>query len=100
MSTGTDYAAFGLLYHGWARALSLLMALALTAVVLVLPQWVAKDSAALNHSQLSLSMLGISAGFIHGVGYVPVSRLWRWLFSPYLGWPVMLYSALAWLPVS
>lgn len=36
----------------------------------------------------------MSAGFVHGVGFVPKRRAWRWLFS---GWAVLLALALAML---
>jgi predicted membrane protein len=34
-------------------------------------------------------MLGVSAGFVHGVGFVPESKLWRFLFGPWLAWALM-----------
>jgi predicted membrane protein len=34
-------------------------------------------------------MWGISSGFIHGVGFYPHRRLWRTLFHPLGGWPLM-----------
>lgn len=33
-----------------------------------------------------LVMWGVSCAFIHGVGFTPRLRLWRTLFSPWLGW--------------
>ena len=43
-----------------------------------------------NHSMLMLVMVGISGGFIHGVGFIPRFWLWKWLFSPYIAWPLMI----------
>jgi predicted membrane protein len=34
-------------------------------------------------------MLGICAGFVHGVGFVPEHKLWRIAFGPWLAWPLM-----------
>ena len=35
---------------------------------------------------LVLVMLGISGGFVHGVGFDPYSRLWRTIFHPLGCW--------------
>ena len=96
MTEPVDYRAYGPLYAGWARLLSLLLALGLSAALLLMPHLVAADSRELQHGPLSLALLGISAGFIHGVGYVPLLKIWRWLFSPYLAWPVMAWCGWWW----
>jgi len=36
-----------------------------------------------DHALASALFWAMSAGFVHGVGFVPRWRLWRWLFS---GW--------------
>ena len=97
MTNPVDYRAYGPLYAGWARSFSFLMAIALSALLLVMPSVVANDLRELDHGPLSLALIGISAGFIHGVGYVPLTTVWRWLFSPYLGWPIMLWCGWWWL---
>jgi predicted membrane protein len=75
----------GPLYSGAARLFSLLLAAGLSGTILVLPTLVAG-----GHGQLSLLMWGIAAGFVHGVGYVPVYRVWRWLLGPLVAWLLML----------
>ena len=37
-----------------------------------------------------LVMLGVSGGFVHGVGFDPRGRLWALLFGPAVAWPLML----------
>ena len=96
MAAPIDYRAFGPLYSGWARGLSLLTALLLSTALLVLPRLVAVESRDINHGLLSLVMLGICAGFIHGVGFVPEMRVWRILFGPWLAWPLMLVAVFWW----
>ena len=96
MTAPVNYKDYGPLYAGWARALSFLMAMVLSGLLLVMPSVVASDTRDLDHGPLSLALIGISAGFIHGVGYVPVMTVWRWLFSHYVGWPVMLWCAWWW----
>lgn len=91
-----DYKALGWLYSGWARALSMVSALGLSGTLLVMPQVVAVDTLSLQHGPLSLAMWGMSAGFVHGVGYVPVLKVWRWTLGPMIGWPLMIWTAYTW----
>ena len=84
MTAPVDYRRYGPLYAGWARGLSFMLAVGLSVALLAMPQLVATDTRELEHGPLSLGLLGISAGFIHGVGYVPLMAIWRWLFSPCL----------------
>jgi predicted membrane protein len=72
------------LQRGYCRAVSLLLATPLTLIFLI-------------HPAAMLSMLGISSGFIHGVGFDPISRLWKTLFHPVAGWLLMgLGYAILW----
>lgn len=97
MSGPVNYSDYGPLYAGWARALSLLAALGLSALLLAVPHVVASDSMSIDHGLLSLCLWGLSAGFVHGVGYVPVMKIWRITLGPYVGWPLMLVCAGWWL---
>ncbi len=77
--------------HGrLARAISLLAASALTLVILIYPIALGRVGSMPSHGALALVMLGISAGFVHGVGFVPTSSLWRHVFHPAFAWPLML----------
>ena len=67
------------------RMVSLLTAMALAGVVLAYPRALAEA----GHGMLSLMMLGICAGFVHGVGFVPEHRMLRIAFGPWLAWPLM-----------
>ncbi len=78
-------------YSAPPRLLSLLLALALSGAILTFP----KALAHAHHGLLMLVMLGVSAGFVHGVGFVPRHRLWRAVFSPWLAW--LLMGAGLWL---
>lgn len=79
-----------LLYTGWARLLSFILAVVLSVLILVWPHAVAVSLTEIRHGLLSLLMWGMAAGFVHGVGYVPVHRIWRVLLGPMLGWPIMI----------
>lgn len=76
--------------HGkTARLVSLLAAGILALVIMIYPVVLSQDGAAPSHGLLALVMLGISAGFIHGVGFKPEALAWKWLFHPLLAWLLM-----------
>lgn len=72
-------------YAALPRLLSLLLAIALAGMILAYP----KALAHVSHGLLSLTMLGICAGFVHGVGFIPRSKPWRVLFGPWMAWLLM-----------
>lgn len=55
----------------FAMAISFLMALPLAAVLLIHPGAMLDANGHYNHSALMMVMIGISGGFIHGVGFLP-----------------------------
>jgi len=67
------------------RLVSLLLALGMSGMILANPRAFADTS----HVMLMLVMLGVCAGFVHGVGFVPRAAVWRIAFSPWLSWPLM-----------
>ncbi len=70
----------------WAlRLVSLLLALTVSGLIFTYP----KALGHANHGLLMLVMLGVSAGFVHGVGFVPRHLFWRMLFSPLIAWGAM-----------
>lgn len=76
--------------HGGAyatlpRMLSLLAAIAMAGLILTYPKALAHAS----HGLLSLVMLGVCAGFVHGVGFVPAHKVWRILFGPWTAWALL-----------
>lgn len=82
---------------GYSRAVSLLLATPLTLIFLIHPAVMLDADGHYSHRLIMLSMLGISSGFIHGVGFDPQSRLWRSVFHPLLGWLLMgLGYAILW----
>ncbi|OHC32504.1 MAG: Cyd operon protein YbgE [Pseudomonadales bacterium RIFCSPLOWO2_12_59_9] len=79
-----------LLQRPWTRALSLLLASPLALLLLIHPAAMLDAQGRYSHSLLMLVMLGVAGGFVHGVGFDPYQRLWRWLFGPLLAWPLLL----------
>lgn len=77
--------------RGWARGLSLATAFALMLLVTLLPRALTvEDGSPIGHGVLMLIMWGMSAGFVHGVGFVPRNRILRLLLGPLAAWPLML----------
>ena len=74
----------------WSRAVSFVLAVALAVLILVYPGVIAQSVSDVRHGLLSLMMWGMAVGFVHGVGFVPHATIWRVLFHPGLGWPLMI----------
>lgn len=73
----------------WARGFSLVGALALMALMTVYPRGLTRDGVAIDHALLTLIMWGLSAGFVHGVGFVPRHPVLRVLLGPIVAWLLM-----------
>ena len=72
---------------GWARGISLLVALTLMMLVTLLPRGLTtEDGSPIGHGVLVLIMWGMSAGFVHGVGFIPRNRILRVLLGPLVAW--------------
>ena len=85
------------LRRGYSRAVSLLLATPLTLLLLIHPAAMLTSDGHYSHRLIMLSMLGISSGFIHGVGFDPISKVWKTLFHPVAGWLLMgLGYAILW----
>ncbi|AOA58758.1 cyd operon YbgE family protein [Acinetobacter larvae] len=80
----------------WVMAISFLLALPLASVLLLHPSAMLDANGHYNHSSLMLIMIGISGGFVYGVGFVPRFWLWKYLFHPVLAWPLMLWGYYTW----
>jgi cyd operon protein YbgE len=76
--------------RGWARGVSLVTAIALMLLVTLFPRALtAEDGSPISHGVLTLIMWGMSAGFVHGVGFVPRNRVLRVLLGPVAAWTLM-----------
>jgi predicted membrane protein len=84
-----------LLYGGVARAVSLMLALAICLVILALPQLVVSADGSVDHSWLTVLMWGMAAGFVHGVGFVPHNKLLRIALGPLVAWGASVLAIVA-----
>jgi len=76
-----------LLGSACARGISLVAALTLMLLVTLLPRGLTiEDGSPIGHGVLTLIMWGLSAGFVHGVGFVPRNRILRALLGPLVAW--------------
>ena len=79
------------------RALSLLMAVPLSLVLLIHPASMLDANGYYSHSLLMLIMWGVAGGFVHGVGFEPRAMAWRVVFHPLLAWSLMALGVGMWL---
>jgi predicted membrane protein len=78
----------GGVYTFFPRLLSLMIATGLAGYIFVFPKSVLQVS----HSKLTLIMFGICIGFVHGVGFIPETKLWRNVLSPWIAWSLMTFG--------
>jgi predicted membrane protein len=79
----------------WARWISLVAAIVMAGLVTIYPKALVTGER-VNHGLLMLLMWGMSAGFVHGVGFVPEHRVLRILLGPLVAWPLMA-GGLLWM---
>src|SRR5574344_1304926 len=82
--------------HNFAMVISCLLAFPLAAVLLVHPAAMLDDNGGYSHRALMFIMIGISGGVVHGVGFIPRFWFWKWLFSPFVAWPLMIWGYYTW----
>lgn len=82
--------------YRFTMLISFLMAIPLAGILLIHPSMILDDQGGYSHRALMFIMIGISGGFIHGVGFVPKFWLWKYVFSPIFAWPLMLYGYYIW----
>jgi predicted membrane protein len=73
----------------WARLVSILAALAVSAVLLLYPYALGTEMTPRVHAALPLLLIGVCAAFVHGLGFRPDSRTLRVVFGPAVAWPLI-----------
>lgn len=79
-----------------ARAVSLLLASALSAGLMVLPAARGQALSAAEHALLAPALLVDCALFTHGIGFTPRMAWLRWALQPAVSWSVLALLAVAW----
>ena len=78
-----------------ARGVSLLLALAISGTLFLYPRILGAEVEGSRHGLIAITMLGVCAGFVHGVGFVPRSGVWKTVFGPLCAWPIMVVGTIA-----
>lgn len=74
----------------WLRRVSLLLAFATAAMITAWPKVLIGETGHVDHSYVTFLLLANSICFVHGLGYKPTTPLWRYFFTPILGWPLVI----------
>jgi len=74
----------------WLRRVSLLLALATAVIITAWPKVLIGAGGAVDHGYVTLLLLANSICFVHGLGYKPLTPVWRYFFTPILGWPLVI----------
>ena len=65
----------------WLHTLVLAISCCVMVGITAWPHFLGGTVKELNHSAASLLMMGMSAGFVYGIGFQPRHFIWRYLFS-------------------
>lgn len=71
---------------------SLMVALTIMLAATLYPSLMTDSKAQADHGLALALFMAMTAGFVRGVGFIPVQPVWRWLFS---GWTCLLALLLA-----
>jgi len=82
------------------RALSLLLAVAVSVGLMLLPALRGGELTRAGHGLLSPLLIAVCALFVHGLGYQSPRQPFRRLMSPWLLWPLTLVLAVLWWQLS
>lgn len=93
MTARVDAARMSAAASGWARALSLAGAGAISLALTLDPFLLNGVPPLRLHAGLPLMMLGVSGAFAHGLGYRPSSRVIRALVAPATAWLLLVAGA-------
>lgn len=73
----------------FARMISIVAAAAVTVGVVLYPRAIALDMHSVPHGWLVCLMLGMSAAYVHGFGFIPNHPALKIAFSPFVAWPLI-----------
>ena len=73
------------------KVLSFVLSAVVMMLILFWPKFVMAADGSVDHGYLTSLLLCNSFGFVHGIGYLPVNKIWRWLMTPIIAWPLQLH---------
>jgi predicted membrane protein len=80
--------------RAWARGLTLLAGSAIALTLFVYPLALGPQMGPREHTALPILLMGVSAAFVHGLGFEPETRLARWILGPVAAW-IFIVSGVA-----
>lgn len=66
---------------GWLRGLIFCASLAVMMIIIAWPHVFGSTTTTMSHGAATISMCGMSCGFVYGIGFVPRARFLRIIFS-------------------
>lgn len=79
---------------GGGRVLVFCLSLLVMVLITAWPHFLGSTPDTMNHNAAMVLMLGMSCGFVFGIGFTPKLCLWRWLFSGWSAIGLMLLGLL------
>ena len=76
------------------RLTSFVAASAVSLGLMLFPFLLHSVPAARLHSALPLMLLGVTGGFVYGIGYMPDNTFLRIMFGPVSAWAMMIGGAI------
>ena len=73
----------------FARFISIVAAIAVTVGVTLYPRAIALDMHSVPHGWLVCLLMGMSAAYVYGFGFVPQHPILKIIFSPIVAWPLI-----------
>jgi len=79
---------------GGARIFLFCLSLLVMVLITAWPHFLGSTPDTMDHNAAMVLMMGMSCGFVYGIGFTPKLRLWRWLFSGWSAIGLMLVGVL------
>ena len=73
------------------RVFTFTAALGFMALIVIYPRAIADDMSSVPHGALVGLLFGMSIAWVWGLGFVPRRPVLRFIFSPWLGWALMIF---------
>lgn len=80
--------------QGGGRVLVFCLSLLVMVLITAWPHFLGSTPDTMDHNAAMVLMLGMSCGFVYGIGFTPKLRLWRLLFSGWSAIGLMLLGLL------
>ncbi|MCW8828089.1 MAG: cyd operon YbgE family protein [Gammaproteobacteria bacterium] len=77
---------------GWVRLISITLTAGLVWIFFSRPGDVVALLDQHGDGIMAPLLWGVAIGLVHGTGFMPYHAVWRLLFNPFIGWPLLLYG--------